>query len=78
MPVSQVMLARTAAPDLTETRTGGHLGKIAVVKTVSTSLPGLSRVEKWPLVLDRAVEIKPVLVERARMSRSPSRRSRHA
>jgi len=36
MPVSQVMLARTAAPDLTETRTGGHLGKTAVVTTVST------------------------------------------
>jgi hypothetical protein len=36
MPVSQVMLARTAAPDLTETRTRGHLGKLAAVKTVST------------------------------------------
>jgi hypothetical protein len=36
MPVSQVMLARTAAADLTETRARGHRGKIAAVRTVST------------------------------------------
>src|SRR5713226_8674507 len=54
MPVSQMILARTAVPDLTETPTGGHLGKTAVVATVSTYSPGLSRTKKWPPVLVRA------------------------
>jgi hypothetical protein len=78
MPVSQVILARTAVPDLTETPTGGHLGKAAVVATVSTYSPGLSRTKKWPPVLDRALKVKPVRAERARTSASPSGRGRHA
>jgi hypothetical protein len=78
MPVSQVILARTAVPDLTETPTGGHLGKTAVVATVSTYSPGLSRTKKWPPVLVRALKVKPVRAERARSQVSPSERGRHA
>ena len=78
MPVSQVILARTAVPDLTETPIGGHLGKTAVVATVSTYLPGLSRTKKWPPVLVRALKVNPVRAERARSSASPSGRGRHA
>jgi hypothetical protein len=78
MPVSQVILVRTAVPDLTETPTGGHLGKTAVVATVSTYSPGLSRTKKWPPVLVRALKVKPVRAERARSSASPIGRGRHA
>jgi hypothetical protein len=78
MPVSQVILARTAVPDLTETPTGGHRGKTAAVATVSTYSPGLSRTKKWPPVLVRALKVKPVRAERARSSASPSGRGRHA
>jgi hypothetical protein len=35
MPVSQLMLARMAAPDPTETGTRGHLGKTCVITTTS-------------------------------------------
>jgi hypothetical protein len=73
-----VILARTAVPDLTETPAVGHLGKTAVVATVSTYSPGLSRTKKRPPVLVRVLKVKPVRAEWARSSASPSGRGRHA
>jgi hypothetical protein len=42
MPVSQVILARTAIPALTEPLRGGHLGKTAVVASSSIGAGGIS------------------------------------